>query len=114
MPDVHSDDVAFVLDYAAEIISVGWIQCRGAFAERVDGSVTNDVYAGDVIAFDLVGAIRRACWHDNDLESAARRAVGTTIRRVPLISWNDAPDRTQADVVRVLRASAESARRIAA
>lgn len=103
-----------IFSKAADLVEVGW--CQGVFARRFDGSrligwsLPYDPAAG---RWCIAGAIRRAVLDGgshvvdhiqiSEVERELRRILG-----MELATWNDAPERTQAEVVAVLRKAAES------
>lgn len=99
--------VADVLDRAADLIEPEGAWTQGAPARTAGGRGTD---SGDreAVCFCAIGAINRAGYWDWPLTSACWKAVEDTT--VGLAKWNDAPERTQAEVVAALRAAAEKAR----
>lgn len=102
-------DARDVLLRAAGLVQRGW--SRGAFARFADGT-TADPHARDAEAWCALGALRRASGKGVSIYDAADflwRQIqdGQCIRGVA--EWNDAPERTQAEVVAALRSAADKA-----
>lgn len=98
-----------VLLRAAELIATkGWTQ--RADARTADGETCKPLDPA-AVAFCLGGAITAAqpepVSKDWPAEAAARSAVLPFFGGSSRIRWNDAPERTQAEVVAVLRRAAE-------
>ena len=92
-------DVSQVLNRAADLIETeGWCQ----------GKLTNPKRKHT--QYCVMGAIGQAC-DDLELKSRlpSRRAIKDYLAIESLVCWNDAPDRTQAEVVAALRAAAKEA-----
>lgn len=104
-----------VLSKAADLIEPEGAWMQGAPARRADGSAAYNVFEHeDVVCFCALGAIQKAAGSDPEYEPASEffrtrilRAMG---RNVSYASWNDAPVRTQAEVVAKLREAADLAR----
>ena len=100
-----------VLLKAAALVERGW--CQGAFAVTSNGVHTNPIDP-DATCFCPLGAIRRACapLFPQSYNDRTVHAVGTMlhtfIRASSIPAWNDAPGRTQAEVVAALKAAAEA------
>jgi hypothetical protein len=84
-----------ILVEARELIAKGWTQL--AYAKKANGDVTDD-RDGSGVCFCALGAIRRASGSYTDCQPAAgvfRAAIGSAF----IDGWNDAPGRTQAEVL---------------
>lgn len=106
-----------ILEKAAEIVASGWTQ--GAFARDKAGTDIADTFPHEIVptCFCVFGAINVANGLAPDTERFggtdglspadrfALRALGFDIA-FQLAEWNDAPDRTQAEVVAKLREAA--------
>lgn len=98
-----SDTIADILERAAARVERGWTQ--DAFARDTNG-LECSVFSEHAIAWCLAGAV--------DAETSMRAAVfleaiGAAIG-MDAVTWNDAPGRTQAEVVTALREAARLAR----
>ncbi len=115
-----------VLLAAAELVEQGWTQ--DAFARDIEGNAQFDVCATGACCFCADGAIRRALNYvyisatDDDEEmlglaiAALDRVIDPEATEMQhnkpfgrVHTWNDAPGRTQAEVVAKLREAAENA-----
>jgi len=83
-------------DYCA----LGWTQM--ASARRYSGEITA-VNSEHACCWCAVGAIVAANYQDDLAISEAFEAVRAEIGGGDITDWNDAPERTQADVVETLR-----------
>lgn len=115
-------NVAAILDATADLLARpdGWTQ--GTIARLPNGWTTGDHNNSDATCFCIVGGLRRAADQCEvrglldrvDVLTACRKALAATIGlhgyKSTLVDWNDAPERTQAEVVAALRAAAEKAR----
>jgi hypothetical protein len=112
--------VSGVLDKAAEIVQRGW--CQGNLAVAADGRQAAALSRPDMsrpaVAHCTVGAVYAACdlltGRDDALLRAAFHALDVQIGVEETADWNDAPERTQSEVVSALRAAAASARKAGA
>lgn len=102
-----------VLLKAAELVERGWCQGHGA-TDKSGNTVDRD--ADDAACFCALGAISRATQGTkqsvrNDLFWDARARLGDVVDQAGFMGvapWNDAPGRTQAEVVQALRQAAEA------
>jgi len=101
--------IAEVLTRAADLIEPEGAWLQGEMAEDADGF---EVSAGEptAVCWCIAGAIRRVSSANPGLYGLARNLLLDHIGE-SLVTWNDAPERTQAEVVAALRAAAEKARR---
>ena len=106
--------VADVLDRAADLIKPEGAWTRGAYA-RDEHNDSIDTLHPDAKCFCAMGAVYRAAGASslyktgridvvNDVRKHLITVVGTT-----MASFNDAPERTQAEVVAALRSAAAAA-----
>lgn len=109
---------AQILRGAADLLdNGGW--CQEAFAKARNGRSVKPTHPG-ACKFCALGSLERA-WADTGLTSdnmyAATRAIAEDIHPEPLlipgsgsailVSWNDSPDRTGAEVAAQFRATAD-------
>jgi hypothetical protein len=92
-----------VFQDAAALVEDGWTQ--GHMARDADGDMA-DALGDRATCWCALGALYRAVGDDGDLfrnvSVTLARQIGTA---VPI--WNDAPDRTQAEVIAALRRAAQ-------
>lgn len=104
--------LAATLNGAADLLAGPGAWMRGAFAATATGRVIGPEER-PAVCWCLAGALMRsapntgAAIRDGVLERA-HDAVGEVIGTFDLAGWNDAPGRTQAEVVAALRQSAEA------
>ncbi len=98
-------EIAAKLDEARALIERGW--CQGLFEMR---SITES-------CFCLYGAVNRVVAGDAESDLVGdeyflplARAIGEDRNPLNLAEWNDAPGRTQAEVVEAFRKAADLAR----
>jgi hypothetical protein len=98
--------VADVLERAAEKIGAPGAWYQGDFAQRDDGKCA---YGDDPRArcWCALGAIQAAA-HHAAFRSSAQARLERLVGNIP--DWNDAPERTQPEVVTALRRAATLAR----
>ena len=84
----------------SDYVEAGWTQM--ASARRYSGEIAavNSEYA---VCWCAVGAIVAANYQDDLAISEAFEAVRGVIEGGEITEWNDAPERTQKDVVETLR-----------
>lgn len=105
--------VAEVLEAAASLIEPEGAWTQGAYYRDANG---REIYADrrEAACFCALGAIRIAGDYDAsglpDLNPAAQVLEGVLDTGVGIHEWNDAPGRTQAEVVAKLREAAAVAR----
>lgn len=100
-------NVSEILNKAADLIEPEGAWTQGHFARRADGAKTGWTEE-DASCFCVSGAIKRvapASWEAWNKFDAYCRQRGFA----HMATWNDAPERTQAEVVAALRAAAEKA-----
>lgn len=100
-------DKATIFTRAAEIVSSGW--CQGVSA--LDSNDKKARWESDkAVRFCLVGAVSRAMWPDwspsaySELFSVLHKRIGGNP-----FGWNDKAERTQEQVVALLKGAAEDA-----
>jgi len=105
-------DIAAKLDEARALIDKGWVQGLGAVDEN--GRCT---FYHKASAFCAFGAVMRVYTVDGETEYWTAYEVADFLDLVAqakgyptIVSFNDAPERTQAEVVEVFREAAELAR----
>lgn len=79
------------LKFGRERIARGWT--RGALARDVDGGKIADD-SKDAVCWCTLGALPKFYWEE------AERELTATVSDYSLGHWNDAPERTQADVLK--------------
>lgn len=101
-------NVADILDKAADLIEPEGAWTQGWFARNAGGSDTgtNDE---DAVCWCAFGAVERACQSKWSKLSTATNLLGGLVGGM-ISDWNDAPERTQAEVVSKLREAAALAR----
>jgi hypothetical protein len=96
-------DGSEVLHAAGALVASGW--CQGAEARTGLGEVV-DPRAPDAVRWSLLGALQSAYCADAATQVAdmalAAAAIAHLIDDHSLANWNDAPERTQRDVVELL------------
>ncbi|MDB5584350.1 MAG: hypothetical protein JWR80_9526 [Bradyrhizobium sp.] len=103
---MNNETIARKLDEARALIERGW--CQKAFARAGDGSKVK-VCHGDAVSFCSMGALDRVgAWASGPI-NALEAAVGVTVV-ADVMDWNDAPERTQAEVLDAFKRAAELAR----
>jgi hypothetical protein len=93
-----------VLLDAADLVARGW--CQGHDAETASGAVVDALHT-DAVRWCLYASVRMAVRGNEGAYDQAARVLRAD--RGPLWNWNDAPERTQADVVAALREAATRA-----
>jgi hypothetical protein len=99
-------EIADILERAADRLSKPGAWTQGAFAGAGDGGGAR-ADDSDAVCWCIMGAIEAEGAHWN---GAATRAVERLVHDTAG-SWNDAPERTQAEVVAKLREAATLARK---
>ena len=103
--------VADVLDAAADLLTPEGAWTQGALAKAADGEWVDSGLSPAASCWCLLGAVERG--GGNPVWSAARRVIATALgvdEREGIPTWNDAPERTQPEVVAKLREAAALAR----
>lgn len=108
--------IADVLDKAADLIEPKGRWAQGAYIR--DGMGHLLIRAEPNACFCVLGALAEASgirpykpWDGHDADRAREplaETIGITVHEIP--EWNDAPERTQAEVVAKLREAAAKAR----
>ena len=104
-----------ILTAARELLAHGDRWTKERAAERADG-LSTDVHARDAIRFCAVGALYRVSdISENGPYNDAQEAIASVLRAQSLtlsddpfsaiVSWNDADDRTHADVIAIFDAA---------
>ena len=88
-----SDTVRDVLTRAGDLVEAGW--CQGSYSRIVDGQ----------LRCCAIEAICRAVVHTVEA-TEARELVCRVVGSASLSGWNDAPERTQVEVVAAFRKAA--------
>jgi len=102
--------VADILTAAADLIEPEGRWTTGAFARTVKGRVIGSSEA-PATCWCAVGAVYRSAYpHGSYRVYRALELLSDTVGCYHIGGWNDAPERTQAEVVAALRAAAEKAR----
>lgn len=108
--------IAAKLDEARALIERGWCQKLDAMNT---GGTEADPLSESATCFCINGALFRAARNRGDrdyidLEPFLECAIGldpsAPYEMSPVIDWNDAPERTQAEVIEAFRKAAELAR----
>lgn len=100
--------VADVLERAADLIEPEGKWTQQIYARTEDGRST-DVQDPEAICFCMAGALARVAGDFNERFISAKQVVGNILDR-GMADWNDAPERTQPEVVAALRRAATLAR----
>lgn len=100
--------VSEVLEKAADLLEPEGAWTQKQLAKAADGK-TCDPRSLAAVCWCMAGAIQRSTPLDANYEPYLS-AVGATIRNI-IPYWNDAPDRTQTEVVSALRQAASQAKR---
>lgn len=102
--------VAEVLDRAADLIEPVGAWTQHVFARNAAGKPTGlSAFSGPPVCYCALGATSYAAG-DNSAADSAADALLRDIVGGDIDEWNDAPGRTQAEVVAALRSAAEAAR----
>lgn len=115
-PNNPQADVADILDRAADLIEPEGAWTQGAFVRDAFGSDVYEAFreeAADAACFCLYGAIGSVIGRDpegyRDADPLLEAVLGVS-SPYEVAKWNDAPERTQAEVVAKLREAALLAR----
>lgn len=101
--------IADVLDAAANLIEPEGAWCQRQFALNAKGQSTGlSEFRGPAVCWCPLGATSKVC--DNDGLVAKVDAFLCGFIGTDIDTWNDAPERTQSEVVETLRKAAQSAR----
>lgn len=104
-------NVADILERAADLIEPEGAWTQGAFAVSATGERLNE-QAPEAVCWCVAGAISRAAGSFYSGGASAARDHLRAIIQDTLPHWNDAPERTQAEVVSKLREAAAKARQL--
>ena len=85
----------------SELLSRPGAWCQGCFAKTSDGSHVWSINP-DAVQWCLTGAVNRCIPTTAKRESALSK-LKHKARRKRMVDWNDAPGRTQAEVVALLQ-----------
>lgn len=102
--------VADVLDRAADLLTPEGAWTQGAFGRDANGEPCGLSQLERAVCYCLVGATDAAASDDLNLSCAADDALSALLGERSVSTWNDAPERTQAEVVAKLREAADLAR----
>lgn len=104
-------DVADILERAAKLIEPEGAWTQGSFASAASGKPTGSIWNDNASCFCIRGAIARiaGALYSGAAIFATRVILGND-DQAALARWNDAPERTQAEVVAKLREAAAKAR----
>lgn len=97
--------VSEILARAADLIEPEGAWGQDEYAVDLDGRSVGPTSAS-AVCFCALGALRRAGGFDDDMNSAAQ-ALGKVVGDL-VCDWNDAPGRTQVEVVEALRQAAKA------
>lgn len=104
------ENVADVLDAAADLLEPKGAWTQGAFARNADGDFTGlSEFRGPAVCWCIMGATEKVT-DDPRLAGEADRYVARLVPGFSIEDFNDAPERTQAEVVAKLREAAALAR----
>lgn len=95
-----------ILERAANLVSAGWAQGVVGRYKNGDACGWDD---SEAVSWCALGAINRAAMDEGHCLGAC--AAVDRLRHIVgyfVVAWNDAPERTQAQVVRALRSAARS------
>lgn len=95
--NARDDQIKAVLLDAAKLVERGW--CQGVATTVIDGRRCH-------CAVDAIGVAARGRPLSNHATNAVKDHLGLE-RHCRFASWNDAPERTRAEVVAALRGAAE-------
>lgn len=102
-------EVARILNAAADLLEQPGAWTQGAFAKDKNGFATYPLWP-EACCFCVLGALERIAGGDTGYAyGVAEDAVRDLIPSGFVSTWNDAPERTQAEVVTTLRAAAKHA-----
>lgn len=105
MTDVSEQSVADVLRRAADLIEPEGRWCQGAGARDGAGKVVGS-FTPIATCWCTITAISKVAGREDNVASDARTVVRKMLNTKYLGDWNDAPERTQAEVVAALRSAA--------
>lgn len=98
-----------VLDKAADLITPEGAWTQGYFARVAPGGNSIGPREPNAACWCAFGAVINRCGNDGAAEDFAVQYLRTTLRD-SIDRWNDAPERTQAEVIAALRQAAQLAR----
>lgn len=94
---------------ARELVAAGWCQGESALGKR--GNIVS-IFDDHAVAFCASGACERAASRRDEMTEHSERlhfALLAVIQVDDVAEWNDAPERTQADVVAAFTAAIQRA-----
>jgi hypothetical protein len=100
-----SKSVSEILDAAADLIEPEGAWTQGTWARKASGSLTS-AHFEDAVCFCARGAIVRAGNFPLTAELPRLNDLAGFRNAAEMARWNDAPERTQAEVVAKLREAA--------
>lgn len=104
-----SKTVADILAAAADLIEPEGAWTQGTSYRDADGDI-RDGGGPEVVCRCVAGAVNEVCDWSFDGAVPAFRLLEAHVGVSDIARWNDAPERTQAEVVAALRAASEKAR----
>jgi hypothetical protein len=97
--------LADIFDRAAELVEQGW--CQGENYKTINGKPCCCAWGAAAQAYRETGVVGSLVEID-DVMTKAARAMGSE----RITNWNDSPERTQAEVVELLRRLAREQREL--
>lgn len=101
--------VSEVLSRAADLIEPEGCWTRGAFARVAPGASSVPAHFAAAACWCLMGAVIHEAPATGGIQKRAYEYISSVLGKRHIDEWNDAPDRTQAEVVAALRKAAELA-----
>jgi len=102
--------ITSLLNAAADLLAQPGAWTQGAYARDMFGSDVGSQWSDDAVCFCVMGALNqvREAQHDAVILGSLSHAIRAVNGGYPIAEWNDAPGRTQAEVVAALRAAASN------
>jgi hypothetical protein len=98
--------IAEKLDEARKLIERGW--CQGEYAFYAGEAIADDAdITVDCDCYCAIGALRAVC---GDNFTAAHHYLARAVGDSQTLDWNDAPERTQAEVIEAFRKASQLSR----
>jgi hypothetical protein len=100
-----------ILNRAADLLEQPNAWCQGSIARDANGERVALTLEPKACSWCIIGAVSKATGFEKTPDGIFERIRNTAVGENEYISiggWNDAPERTQAEVVAVLRKAAEA------